>query len=144
METDYADAHARHWQDAELLFNQKRWANADHLYGLSAECGLKQLMLGFDMPFDFEKNRPSDVKDRVHVNGIWSRYESYLQGRVEATGYQLDKVNPFENWDIADRYANLSNFNATNFNASRAEVHRTGANAIRDLIAKAKIGGSIA
>ena len=37
---DYGDAHLRRWEDAELLFNDDRWANADQLYGFSAECGL--------------------------------------------------------------------------------------------------------
>ena len=37
---DFGDAHSRHREDAELLFREQRWANADHLYGLSAECGL--------------------------------------------------------------------------------------------------------
>jgi len=40
---DFLDAHERHWEDAELLFGNRRWANADHLYGLAAECGLKAL-----------------------------------------------------------------------------------------------------
>ena len=31
MKADFLDAHNRHWKDAELLFNAKRWANADHL-----------------------------------------------------------------------------------------------------------------
>ena len=26
---DFADAHRRHWTDAELLFERERWANAD-------------------------------------------------------------------------------------------------------------------
>lgn len=38
---DFPDAHARHWQDAERLAQAGRWANADQLYGYSAECGLK-------------------------------------------------------------------------------------------------------
>jgi hypothetical protein len=40
MNADFLDAHYRHWQDAELLFGRGRLANADHLYGLAAECGL--------------------------------------------------------------------------------------------------------
>ncbi|MDE0002871.1 MAG: hypothetical protein OXQ29_09265 [Rhodospirillaceae bacterium] len=36
---DFLDAHRRHWCDAELLFNDSRWANADQMYGFSAECG---------------------------------------------------------------------------------------------------------
>jgi hypothetical protein len=58
MNTDFYDAHQRHWDDAELLYEKQRWANADHLYGMAAECGLKQLMLAFGMTFDSGKNRP--------------------------------------------------------------------------------------
>ena len=47
---DFHDAHLRHWQDAELLFRHDRWANADQLYGLSAECGLKAVMRLLEMP----------------------------------------------------------------------------------------------
>lgn len=43
--SDFFNAHQRHWKDAELLYKEKRWANADHLYGLSAECGLKAVMV---------------------------------------------------------------------------------------------------
>lgn len=49
MVTDFMDAHHRHWEDAELLFNASRWANADHHYGMVAECGLKRLMIVFGM-----------------------------------------------------------------------------------------------
>ena len=41
---DFLDAMDRHWRDAELLRSSERLANADHLYGLSAECGLKALL----------------------------------------------------------------------------------------------------
>ncbi|WHF34964.1 hypothetical protein [Aeromonas salmonicida] len=47
MQADFLDAHARHWDDAESLLQAQRWANADHLYGMAAECGLKQLMRVF-------------------------------------------------------------------------------------------------
>nr|VFK54807.1 MAG: hypothetical protein BECKTUN1418F_GA0071002_105616 [Candidatus Kentron sp. TUN]VFK55380.1 MAG: hypothetical protein BECKTUN1418D_GA0071000_103118 [Candidatus Kentron sp. TUN]VFK60455.1 MAG: hypothetical protein BECKTUN1418E_GA0071001_105815 [Candidatus Kentron sp. TUN] len=47
MNADFFDAHNRHWQDWEQLFASERWANADHLYGMAAECGLKCLMQAF-------------------------------------------------------------------------------------------------
>jgi hypothetical protein len=55
MQADFLDAHERHWQDAELLLTNQRLANADHLYGMSAECGLKRLMLAFGMTYDFRR-----------------------------------------------------------------------------------------
>ena len=45
MYIDFLDAYLRQWEDAEMLFGSERWATADHLYGLAAECGLKRLMI---------------------------------------------------------------------------------------------------
>lgn len=72
---DFLDAMDRHWRDAELLRRKERLANADHLYGLSAECGLKAIMqrLGMEM----KNNVPRFRDDRKHINGLWDRYESY-------------------------------------------------------------------
>jgi hypothetical protein len=42
MNTDFLDAHERHHDDADHLHANARHANADHLYGVSAECGLKR------------------------------------------------------------------------------------------------------
>ena len=69
---DFADARARHWGDAEVLFARGRWANADHLYGLSAECGLKSVMerLGMPMADDLPPRRY-----RKHVNDLWRLFE---------------------------------------------------------------------
>ena len=80
MQADFLDAHERHWYDAELLFTEQRWANADHLYGIAAECGLKRLMVAFGMPFDTVKNRPAELSDRSHADSVWARYESYRSG----------------------------------------------------------------
>jgi hypothetical protein len=55
---DVYAAMKRHWRDAELLSSQdpKRLANADHLYGLAAECGLKALIEKADNPLDIDNN----------------------------------------------------------------------------------------
>jgi len=49
MPVDFYDACKRHWNDAEHLFDQKRLANADHLFGLAAECALKAVMVALGM-----------------------------------------------------------------------------------------------
>ena len=66
---DFVDAHHRHWTDAELLFERDRWANADQLYGFSAECGLKAVMKTFGMPVD-ETGTPEEREHRVHVQDL--------------------------------------------------------------------------
>jgi hypothetical protein len=132
--TDFLDAHKRHSQDAESLFQSGRWANADHLFGLAAECGLKRLMLAFGMPFDSGGDMPKEQQDRKHADGIWGRYEAYRAGQYN--GYALPASNPFQNWDISQRYASVANFNQT-----RVEPHRNGAEEVKKLIRKARRDG---
>lgn len=60
MSVDFLDAHRRHWEDAELLHEHARWANANQLYGIAAECGMKRLMLVFGMPLDSNREMPRD------------------------------------------------------------------------------------
>lgn len=136
MLADFFDAHERHWSDAEYLLQAQRWANSDHLHGMAAECGLKRLMLAFGMPYDATKDWPAQKNDRAHANGIWIRFESYRSGHAHGAGYALSLDNPFKNWDVADRYAHQSNFDQ-----ARAQRHQAGAQAVRDLIAKAQREG---
>ncbi len=138
MNTDFKDAHDRHWLDAELLFSSNRWANADHLYGLAAECGLKCLMLAFGMTLDHGHNMPQDQRDRKHANGILARYETYRCGHPRGAHYALPASNPFSDWDVSQRYANRSNFGRM-----RAQSHQAGANTVRQMINKATRDGLI-
>ncbi len=136
MQADFLDAHERHWDDAERLSKDQRWANADHLFGMAAECGLKRLMLAFGMNYDTARDRPSQSADRQHANSIWARFESYRCGHAKGAGYVLPTGNPFYNWTASDRYAHQSNFDQ-----ARAEEHQAGAQIVRSLIAKAQREG---
>lgn len=138
MQADFLDAHGRHWDDAERLFQDQRWANADHLYGLAAECGLKRLMLAFGMPYDAARDRPDKKQDREHANGLWARFESYRCGHHQGAGYMLTTPNPFADWDVAQRYAHQSNFDQ-----ARAEAHQAGVILVHNLVQKAKREGLI-
>lgn len=136
MQADFLDAHARHWADAETLFASGRYANADHLYGMAAECGLKRLMVGFGMALNPATGSPKDESDRQHAKKIWDRFESYRNGKVEGADYGLPTPNPFANWDVADRYAHQSNFKSVG-----VQIHQAGAAAICKLINKAQLDG---
>lgn len=136
MQTDFLDAHDRHMEDAEFLGQHNRLANADHLYGISAECGLKSLMLAFGMPFD--EGRPRRREDRVHADRIWQRYEAYRHGHLAGIGYSLPVDNPFDDWNIDQRYGNR-----TNFDRNRVRRHQMGARLVRDLVTRARLEGLI-
>ena len=138
MQADFLDAHERHWDDAERLLHAQRWANADHLFGMAAECGLKRLMLAFGMNVNPTTGSPLDNKDRQHANSIWARFESYRCGHHQGAGYALTTPNPFANWDVGQRYAHQSNFDQ-----ARVQAHQAGANLIRQLVQKAKREGLI-
>lgn len=135
MQADFLDAHERHWEDAERLWQAQRWANADHLYGIAAECGLKRLMMVFGMSVD-SGGSPVDKKDWKHANHIWERFESYRCGHAQGTGYALPPGNPFSEWDVAERYAHQSNFDQ-----GWVEKHREGAKAVHHLIDQAPRDG---
>ena len=131
MNADFLDAHDRHWKDAEFLLEDSRLANADHLYGLASECGLKRLMVAFGMLLDSD-GKPKKQDDKVHANKVWDRYETYRAGRPEASAYELPIPNPFDDWDVAQRYAPRSTFCA-----SRVAKHQKGCECINVLIKKA-------
>lgn len=135
MDTDFLDAHQRHWADAELLKDHSRWANADHLYGMSAECGLKRLMLLFGMKM--KAGRPEQRDDRQHVDKIWERFETYRSKRG-GPEYAIPTNSPFDNWEAAQRYSARVNFDET-----RISAHPAGADIVRGLINKARRNGLI-
>ena len=130
MEEDFLDAHMRHWTDAELLYKSQRWANADHLYGFSAECGLKSLI-------ETLRDAPLPKKERRHImeaknESAWQIasdvFETYNGGALGAK-FSLQSVNPFTDWEAGQRYANQNHFNQ-----AHVDAHRLGAEQVRALV----------
>jgi hypothetical protein len=136
MQTDFYDAYQRHWKDAEFLYADSRLPNADQLYGYSAECGIKCLMKIFGRPFDPAMGNPPK-KDRVHIDQLWTRYMAFMNG-IGMTRYMLFQSNPFDNWNISDRYAHEDGFTQTH-----VERHKSGAKTIKTLIDKAILEGRL-
>ena len=139
LSPDYLDAMERHWLDAEQLFhlNPPSLANADQLYGLSAECGLKALMRKWGMQLD-HNNIPAHPLDRKHADLIWDRYETYHQGRFTTLALPTTRPRPFDDWSIHHRYASRSYFQQT-----VVEGHMRGAAIVKKLVADAKILGEL-
>ena len=126
---DFADAHRRHWEDAELLFKYERWANADHLYGLSAECGLKAIMLRLGMGVDADGTRLKP-QNRKHMPKLWSIFEDFARDRDRGRYLApLSDAKSFGDWSIHDRYANRHRFMEEG-----AAPHREAACRIGDVV----------
>lgn len=126
MPDDFAAAHRRHWEDAELLFERERWANADQLYGFSAECGLKMMMETLGIPVAGEY--------RCHVDGLWPKYRSLIEARGE-TRYLVDGA-PFSDWSANDRYAPRDRVDG-----EKARRHRKGVEEVRLALENAMADG---
>ena len=110
MSTDFRDASARHFDDAEVLLKQAepREANADHLFGLSAECSLKAVMLALGMAVNTD-GVPADRGHKVHMPELWAAFQSFAEGRLASRYLEpLDKANPFSDWAIDQRASELS------------------------------------
>lgn len=135
MKEDFLDAHQRHWHDAELLFQMQRWANADHLYGFAAECGLKALMEKLKGGFQ-ENEHYGHIMEKAEKKSIWSKYETYISGHLGAGKFSLPDNNPFHDWRASQRYANQACFDE-----KRARAHQSGAAFVCDLIAEARREG---
>lgn len=82
LPVDFADAHRRHWADAEFLFMNERLGNADQFYGFSAECGLKAVMERLGMPVDRTGLPPKEY--RTHVHELWPQFEAFAARHEEA------------------------------------------------------------
>ena len=126
---DYADAHDRHWMDAESLFECLAWANADHLYGLSAECALKAVLES--------QEQAICSLFRLHVDKLWPAFVSFAQGRIGADHLSmLPTGTPFHDWHVSQRYAHQCHFRQ-----ARVESHRNAACAVRAMLKSAIQGG---
>ena len=133
--SDFPDAHQRHWEDGERLYQAQRWANADHLYGLSAECGLKAVMAGLGMPTDSMGN-PTESQYRVHVNVLWDVFLTFLEGRMARYIGLVPHTNPFRDWRVEQRYAHQKHVTR-----EIAQAHREATDKVRLLVLRAREDG---
>lgn len=133
---DFIDAHHRHRADAELLFESDRWANADQLYGFSAECGLKAVMQACGMPVDSATGMPTR-EYREHLPKIWPIFQNFVEAREYAQYLdQLVPGEPFADWSHHDRYAQGGYCGRTD-----VEAHRNAADAVGTIVESARQNG---
>lgn len=100
----FPKAHWRHWEDAELLYAHERWGNADHLFGFSAECGLKAVMAKNGMPLD-AFGHPRESSHRKHIQDLWEVFERFSGDLASGSLEELPSGSPFSDWSHHDRYS---------------------------------------
>ena len=136
MSTDFRDAAERHIEDAELLLAEDRDANADHVFGLSAECSLKTIMLALGMAVTPD-GTPTDRGHKVHMPELWAAFQSFSAGRLASRYLEpLDKGNPFADWSIDQRY-----WARSTISRHALELHKTAAGQCQQSLQRMLIDG---
>ena len=105
LPVNFADAHRRHWKDAEILNDSERLANADQLYGFSAECGIKAVMQGLGIRAKPSGDRRDRGRHRKHVQDLWPEFKTFAKGRKGQQYLRHLSGSPFGDWSHHQRYA---------------------------------------
>ncbi len=128
LRASFPEAQGRHWEDAELLYARQRWGNADQLFGLSAECGLKAVMARHGMPLN-ASGHPLEHRHRKHIQALWAKFKRFSEHRAAAYVRALPPASPFSDWSHHNRYS------GTGY-TDRAAVdrHRGAARHIRQMV----------
>ena len=139
MQVDYSDAAKGHWEDAAYLWEASRLANADHLFGLSAECSLKAVMISLGMGLG-KDDAPRERRHRVHINNLWTEFITFAQSRNGAHYVALmsGMVDPFADWHVNQRY-----WQRSYITKQVAESHRQAAHIARQVLGAAISAGGV-
>jgi len=107
---DFRHAAIRHFRDGELLITNGRNANAGQLYGFTAECGIKWLLIRNGYPSDPETGELVEKKKifRSHIHELVQHINAlntFLEGRG-ATEYlaMIPNIGSFSDWKTDHRY----------------------------------------
>lgn len=120
--TKYASAAARHWNDAEHLFEDSRHDNADQLFGFAAECALKAALFS-ELPASAGGELPKAYY--VHIDELWDKVLSGpLRKRYPTVHALLKLPNPFSNWSVHQRYADSGAVNQEEVESHRKMAQR--------------------
>jgi len=107
-QVNFRDASKRHLRDAVELQTLGRLPNAGQLYGFSAECGLKALLVAHGLACTPDGDIKRGQSLRAHVPNLSQAVASltvFPDGR-NATRYisMLSKLADFNDWSIDHRY----------------------------------------
>lgn len=114
LRVGYFESARRHFQDANALLGSSRQANAGHLFGVAAECGIKALLVASRVPVDDEGSidRLPNVRGKgfkEHMPNLAQALKD-LMGNIpdsrRATTYlsTLHDLEQFSDWRVEHRY----------------------------------------
>ena len=109
-QVDFKEAAKRHFSDAEHLLAEGREPNAGQLFGFTAECGLKALLVAHGLPTEPNGDivRKPNTGYRAHVPSLSQAIATltiFPDGRA-ATKYvsMLTELAHFDDWNVDHRY----------------------------------------
>lgn len=106
----FGDAARRHLAAAEHLVGDEQHDDADHLAGLAAECGIKAILCGPGGVQTPASGPPESSGTKFqHLPKLWADASSHLHGRLSGLGVRVAAnllgPNPFDTWQVYDRYS---------------------------------------
>jgi hypothetical protein len=141
---DFGPAAQRHLNDADLLHQHGRFANACHLAGLAAECALKAVAIAFLGVQPKTIGAPTVVINGTetqlsHLPTLWANMSLLITGRQGSMfASLLQGPNPFAAWSIHERY-----HRGDLITAARSDDHVAAARRIVDLHLQARLAGTL-
>jgi len=104
VQESYDEAAVRHWEDATLLREGRRFPNADQLAGLAAECAIKAAMVLLPH-FRGPDGRLQETYHQ-HVDVLWDRVpvQGGIHKRFPGLVAVLCTPNPFQDFALIQRY----------------------------------------
>ncbi|HVK70888.1 MAG TPA: hypothetical protein VM694_40815 [Polyangium sp.] len=155
---DYTEAANRHFRDAEALgaLTPPRMANADHLYGIAAECALLGILqTDPTKASSFSADGGLDDRWRKHINVLWGMFCHEIE-RHRSLGFVMSHLrsefpeqprrpgdrprfpsNPFKGWSVDQRYLSEASV-ATEIHPGAVEQHQRAAKHCLQLLDKAR------
>lgn len=128
--------------DAELLHENVRPANADHLAGLAAECALKALIAGYlgghINQNDLVVHPDTGVPIKKHVNTLWPEMAIILRNRSVNALVPLLTSEPFADWKVDERYCDGSHLTS-----AAVVAHISAARTVVGMLEQARLDGRL-
>jgi hypothetical protein len=114
IQYSYTHAAQRLLADALALWAHGTPETASHLAGLSAECAMKSILVGLglvavtaDGQLEIPRLAPVNRPWRVHIDKLWSEFQSRLTGPAGAVYVGLLPTGvpaPYDGWSVDHRY----------------------------------------